>query len=241
MENTSSTAPRIFPLADRGLCIDWGNRIDPALNARVQALFVRLQHARLPGVLDLAPAYSSLGILFDAARLLRERPGESPFETIKKRVEQLLQEPLDLPARESKILEIPVCYAPAFAPDLHALALQKGLSPQEVVQLHSGREYRVYLIGFLPGFPYLGSVDARIAAPRREQPRPRVAAGSVGIAGEQTGVYPLESPGGWNLVGRTPLRLFDPARPGPVLLRPGDRVRFFSISTRAFHQIHGQP
>lgn len=228
---------RIYPLADRGLCIDWGNMIDPALNDSVLALHARLWGARLPGVLELVPAYSSLGIIFDAAQLLKIYPGQSPFEMMCKQVEPFLNQPANDTAPAGRSLQIPVCYEPEFAPDLTELAEKNSLSAEELIQFHTAPEYRVYLIGFLPGFPYMGKVDARIATPRREQPRQLVPAGSVGIAGEQTGIYPLDSPGGWNIIGRTPLRLFDAKLADPVLLRPGDRLRFFPVSKKEFQQI----
>ncbi|MBL7774762.1 MAG: 5-oxoprolinase subunit PxpB [Saprospiraceae bacterium] len=231
------TTPDICPLGDRGLCIDWGNVIDPGLHARVLHLFDQIRQAQLPGVLDLTPAYSTLTLLFDAAFLLRNYPGQLPHELLRRRVEPFLAAAPDTWPQEGPLREIPVCYAPEFAPDLEELARRCGLLPREVVELHTAPTYRVYLLGFLPGFPYLGSVDRRIAAPRRESPRPRVPAGSVGIAGEQTGVYSLESPGGWNLIGRTPLRLFDASLPEPALLRVGEQVRFFEITPAEFNQI----
>ncbi len=231
------TTPDIYPLGDRGLCIDWGNRIDPSLHARVLLLFNRLRQAQLPGVLDLAPAYSSLTLLLDAAFLLRNYPSQLPHEVLHRQIEPFLAAVPETLTPKGMLREIPVCYAPEFAPDLKELAQRCGLLPREVVQLHTNRTYRVYLLGFLPGFPYLASVDRRIAAPRRATPRPRVPAGSVGIAGEQTGMYSLESPGGWNLIGRTPLRLFDAGLPEPALLRVGEQVRFFEITPAEFNQI----
>jgi inhibitor of KinA len=145
-----------------------------------------------------------------------------------------LKEDLTNEISKQRILEIPVCYAKPFAPDLETLALQNQLTTEEVIQLHTAKVYRVYMIGFLPGFAYMGKVDHRIAAPRKSQPRTNIPAGSVGIAGEQTGIYPLVSPGGWNIIGQTPLKLFDAARPDPVLFQPGDRVHFYSISQNEF-------
>jgi inhibitor of KinA len=233
--------PTIYPLGDRGLCIDWGNSIDPILNDQVLALHARLREAQLPGVLDLVPAYSSLGLLFATSKLVQGNPDQSPYEQLREQVIPHLTAASQSPALESRLLEIPVCYDPEFAPDLAELASNSGLPPEDVVQLHSAREYRVYHIGFLPGFPYLGAVDERIASPRRAVPRARIPAGSVGIAGQQTGIYPLESPGGWKLIGQTPIRLFRPQHPEPALLRAGDRVRFFSVSKKEFHQIAAAP
>jgi inhibitor of KinA len=223
--------PRLFPLADAALCIDWGNQIDPELNDRVLALCNHLKAARLPGILNLAPAYSSLTVVYDAALL--------PYERLCAEVgtRQSLAPASLAPADRAPAIEIPVCYDHEMAPDLEPLARRSGLDPEAVIQLHLDREYRVYMLGFLPGFPYMGTVDPAIAAPRHTRPRVKVPAGSVGIAGVQTGIYPLESPGGWNLIGRTPLHLFDPAAAVPALLKAGDRVRFRRISLEQFQEI----
>lgn len=228
---------RIYPLGDNALNIDWGNRIDEVTNREVLTLWERLRQARLPGVNDLIPAYSSLSVIFDANELLRQSPGQLPYQTMRKLVAQALNAPFEMSNVSGREIRIPVCYDPAMAPDLPGLAARSGLSHDQIIQLHTAREYRVYMLGFLPGFPYMGTVDERIATPRRAEPRPRVPAGSVGIAGAQTGIYPLESPGGWNLIGRTPLRLFDLYSTEPTLLQPGDRVHFYAISPEQFHQI----
>lgn len=229
---------RIVPLGDRGLVIDWGNRIDETLNRQVLALWERLRRASLPGVSDIIPAYSSLTIIFDSD--IPPLAAANPQAGLSHLIARLFAEPpatIEIPGRS---MRIPVCYDPSLAPDLPAIAARSGLSIAEVVQLHTATEYRVFMLGFLPGFPYMGTVDARIAAPRLAQPRLRVPAGSVGIAGAQTGIYPLESPGGWNLIGRTPLRIFNAQNESPTLLQPGDRVRFFPVSPQEFHQIHRQ-
>jgi inhibitor of KinA len=136
-------------------------------------------------------------------------------------------------------MRIPVCYAKTFAPDLEDLALQNKISQEEVIRIHTSATYRVYMIGFLPGFAYMGRVDERIVTPRRSQPRTMVPAGSVGIAGEQTGIYPFASPGGWNIIGQTPVALFDVKRKQPVLLQPGDEVTFYSITEHEFTNYQG--
>jgi inhibitor of KinA len=134
----------------------------------------------------------------------------------------------------SRLIRIPVCYAEAYAPDLASLAALHGISSEEVIAIHSAARYRVYMIGFLPGFPYMATVDKKIQTPRLAKPRTRVSAGAVGIAGAQTGIYPSDSPGGWQLIGQTPLKLFDVAKDNPVLLQPGDEVQFYPISIEAF-------
>ena len=228
---------RIYPLGDGALSIDWGNRIDEATNRQVLTLWDRLRRARLPGVSDFVPAYSSLTLLFDADELRRRFHTQSPYKKMQEMVEHVLADPLEISTVLGRYINIPVCYDPAMAPDLPALATRSGLTVPDIIQLHTAPEYRVFMLGFLPGFPYMGTVDERIAAPRLAQPRQRVHSGSVGIAGVQTGIYPLESPGGWNLIGRTPLRMFDAQRTEPTLLQPGDQVRFYAVSLAQFYQI----
>ena len=227
---------QIHPLGDQGLCISWGNTIDIQINHLALALAEHLQQLQLPGVLDLIPAYSSLGVLFDARRLLREFPHQQPYDYMCKRVELEIQKIVEVDFSKGRSVEIPVCYDPSLAPDLERIARQSKLDTTEIIHLHSSRTYRVYMLGFLPGFPYMGTVDDRLATPRLASPRQSVPAGSVGIAGSQTGIYPLDAPGGWNLIGRTPLRLFDPNIAEPALLRPGDQVRFTPISLAAFQK-----
>ncbi|TNE54096.1 MAG: 5-oxoprolinase subunit PxpB [Bacteroidetes bacterium] len=238
MEQNPTLPFRIYPLGDQGICIDWGNRIDPELNDVVLTLFEYLQERPLAGVYSLIPAYSSLGLVLEPEL----RMDAQAVDTVREQLESILQKLPATTSRTGRQLEVPVCYHPDLAPDLADLAARHDLYPQDVVDLHTSREYRVYLLGFLPGFPYMGIVDDRIATPRLEQPRQQVPAGSVGIAGNQTGIYPLESPGGWNLIGRTPLTLFDPGKTDdPVLFRPGDYVRFVPISLQAFHQYQATP
>jgi inhibitor of KinA len=226
----------IFPLGDAALTVDFGNRIDEPTSRKVLQLFHRLQHLS-PFIRDLVPAYGSLTICYDVMALKSKE--KTAYEVVKETVEPLLNETSENEIQGRKI-RIPVCYAARYAPDLLELALQKNLTPAEVIQLHTSATYRVYMIGFLPGFPYLGKVDERIATPRRSQPRTAVPAGAVGIAGEQTGIYPLASPGGWNLIGQTPLRLFDATKQDVVLLQPGDEVNFYTITEDEFIDYQGR-
>lgn len=221
----------IFSLGDAALTVDFGNRIDEELNANVLRLFGKLQNVS-PYILDVVPAYASLTVYYYALSLRLQ--GRSALETMKAMIEPLLHEEESGVALQSRRIVVPVCYAKGFAPDLEEVATQTNLSIEDVIRLHTSTVYRVYTIGFLPGFPYMGTVDGRIAAPRKPQPRTAVSAGSVGIAGSQTGIYPLASPGGWNIIGRTPLKLFDATKEESVLLRPGDEVRFYSITKDAF-------
>ena len=210
---------KILPCGDAMLLVELEPAIDPVINERAILLAARLRARRARGVRDIAPGYSTLGIHFD------------PLQTDLAALEQAIASEsaalaaLDEVAARDPI-EIPVEYGGADGPDLDAVAAYAGCSVAEVIKRHSERIYRVYMLGFVPGFAYMGRVDPSIAAPRHRVPRERVPAGSVGIAGLQTGVYPVESPGGWQLIGRTPTVMFDADRTQPSLLKAGDLVRF---------------
>lgn len=217
---------RIVAAGDAMFVVEFEERIDRGVNARVQALAKAIRAAAIAGVRDIVPAIRSVAVYFDPLRVdpvvLRRRVEEEAGRAA----------PLDEPERPT--IRIPVCYGGEFGPDLHDVAAFAGISEDEVIALHTGNTYQVFMLGFVPGFAYLGTVDDRIASPRRATPRVRVPAGSVGIAGVQTGIYPSETPGGWQLVGRTPVRLFDLDRPDPCLLEPGDRVQFYRIDASEF-------
>jgi inhibitor of KinA len=217
---------RILAAGDSALVVEMEERIDPSINRRIVALGARLEAARLAGVRDIVPAYRSLTVYFDPLRTDYVGPVN--------RLTSELGQDRSGPEAGTRLLEIPVCYGGEHGPDLAHVAAFARLSEPEVVALHSTATYQVFMLGFLPGFAYLGSVDRRIAAPRRPEPRVRVPAGSVGVAGEQTGIYPSETPGGWQLIGRSPLKPFDLAREDPFLLKAGDRVRFRPIEPRQF-------
>ncbi|WP_208456899.1 5-oxoprolinase subunit PxpB [Lysobacter solisilvae (ex Woo and Kim 2020)] len=216
--------PLIEAIADDALLLRIGERIDPATNARVHALCGRIRARRPAWLLDLVPAYASVGVFFDPAQIGMEAV------TAWLRA-QLAASSSAAPAATSapRTVEIPVVYGGEAGPDLDSAAAELGITAQELVQRHAAGEYVVAMIGFAPGFPYLLGLDPALALPRLATPRTSVPAGSVGIGGAQTGLYPRESPGGWRLLGRTPLALFDPAREPPALLAPGDRVRFLAV------------
>lgn len=220
--------PRIEPLGDSALRVALGESIDLLLNRQVQALAERLRQGAPAGVGEVVSAYASLTVHFDLMRI--------DYNQAAGWIEPLLAGLAAAPARPARRdaehpnrVEIPVIYGGEHGPDLAFVAQHSGLSEAEVIAIHSAGEYPVYMMGFTPGFPYLGGLDARIAAPRLPSPRSAVPAGSVGIAGQQTGVYSLQSPGGWRLIGWTPLRLFDPAADPPALLCAGEVVRFVAI------------
>lgn len=225
---------RLSPLGDRALLVTLGDRIDEPTRVRVGAAWARLGAARHPAVTDLVPAYASVAIHYDPL-LVDARAGEPPYDAIARWAVATVEGPPP-PASasaEGRLVEIPVAYGGAGGPDLALVAAHHGFTPDEVVRRHAATEYVVHFVGFMPGFAYLGGLDAALATPRREVPRASVPAGSVGIGGAQTGVYPVASPGGWQLIGRTPLALFDPARDPATLLRAGDRVRFVAVPADA--------
>ena len=227
---------RIFPLGDSAITLDFGNQIDEEINRKVLALFHLLIKEPLPGTIDVVPAYSSIAIYYDVYQLRKKADDRrTVFEWMKEQLEKKLrQDPIAEVEDPSRVITIPVCYAKEFAPDIDRLAKAKQLSVEEVIQIHTSRTYRVYMLGFLPGFSYMAEVDTRIEMPRREESRQSVEAGSVGIAGKQTGIYPLVSPGGWQIIGRTPVRMFDANKEEPIYLKAGDRVQFISISKNEF-------
>ena len=224
-------APRFFPMGDQALIIEFGDRIDASLSAQIAAVAERLRASNPIGVRDIVPAYSTLALHYDSAEV---GAGASPYDALAETIESWLKtQPAAAPAAGHPV-EIPVCYGGAFGEDLETLAKSRNLSVEEVVAIHSGADYHVHMLGFVPGFAYLGGLDARLATPRRVTPRPHVPAGSVAIGGTQTGVYPLDTPGGWHIIGRTPLQLFKPDTMPPSLLNAGDAVRFVPISATDF-------
>jgi inhibitor of KinA len=199
-----------------------------------------LAAAKIPGVIELAPAYTTVALFYDPIRAIEAgAPVEDIFSWFEQRIGDAISNAKNASAHSipSTTVEIPVCYASEFAFDLDDVARRAGLDVDGVVDLHSGTEYRVHCVGFTPGFPFLGGLSPKLATPRRETPRTEIPAGSVGIGGMQTGIYPVKSPGGWNIIGRTPLRLFDPQKNPPVLLRAGDRVRFRPVSREEFDRL----
>ena len=208
---------RIFPLGDSAATIEFGNEISTELNARAIALANDLSKVQFAGLIEAVPAYASVTVFYD--RLTQ-------FESVKGELERRANSLLVLDKVNAALVEIPIFISDVTAPDLRRVADFADLSRDETLDIFLSQTYRVYMLGFLPGFAYMGEVDERIAAPRLETPRARVQMGSVGIAGKQTGIYPLESPGGWNIIGVTDLPMFDPTVDQPCLLKPGDEVRF---------------
>ena len=228
---------RIFPLGDAAITVDFGNCIDETINKEVIARFNQLQQQPLSGMIEVVPAYSSLTVYYDVMALKKKIPlHQTVYEWVRQQLEERLKQPVQQNQIKERLLNIPVCYDEEFALDIQQLATTKNISVDEVIQIHTAKPYKVYMLGFLPGFAYMGEVDEKIAMPRKPQPV-NIAAGSVGIAGKQTGIYPLASPGGWQIIGRTPLKLFDVGREEPTLFRAGDTVQFYSINKNEFEEI----
>lgn len=219
------------PVGDQGLLVAFGRAIDETANRRVCALMAALQNIpRLQGqIREMIPAFCSLLILYDPSQISSRR--------LQRQVEKALRSLSSESSALRRVHYIPVCYGGAYGEDLDSVAAHSGLSPEEVVQLHCGREYRIYMLGFLPGFAYLGGLDDRLFCPRLDTPRTRIPAGSVGIGGQQTGIYPLDSPGGWRLIGRTPLRPYDPSRTPQFLYQMGDFIRFCPVDEAEYRRI----
>lgn len=229
----------IFPLGDSALLVNFGNVIDEAVNDKVLLAFYLIKSRSLPGITDVVPSYGSLSIHYDIVTVQTwPGGGKSSYDKVATIVHDVLNEEYELLPYTPRLLKIPVCYAPAMGPDIGCLARYRHLSVDEVVRIHSSRRYRVYMIGFMPGFTYMAEVDERIQVRRRVDPRTRVEAGSVGIAGKQTGIYPVASPGGWQIIGRTPVTIFNQDFTQPVLFQPGDEVEFYSITEDEFNDFN---
>ena len=224
---------RFNPLGDRAIMITLGASIDEATNQRVRAVSAALRAHPPAGAVDQVPAFASVVVHYDPARVSGDAR-VAPYDRMVKQLEALLANASAPDVSEARLVEIPVCYGGAFGPDIEDVARRHELEPEDVIRIHTSGDYLVYMVGFMPGFAYLGGLSPRIATPRRPSPRTAVPAGTVGIGGDQTGVYPLVSPGGWNLIGKTPLRIFDIQRAEPTLLAAGDRVRFRQISLSEF-------
>jgi inhibitor of KinA len=214
--------PRFLIAGDSALVVEFGNTIDPATNRRVRELLLSIERAGVEGVRDLVPSYRSLLVVYDPLR--------TTFAALCGRLGDLQAHAAGRPVPPPRVVEIPTAYGGVFGPDLAFVAGHNGLTEDEVVAIHAGTDYLVYMMGFSPGFTYLGGMSERIAAPRLETPRTAIPAGSVGIAQQQTGIYPVESPGGWRLIGRTPVTLFDPSRNPPVIVDAGDYIRFVPVA-----------
>lgn len=220
---------RFLPSGDTAVVVEFGERMDRALNRRVLQLAAQVRAAGIPGVIETLPTFRSLMVHYD--------PLVTDSASVIPAIERLLDHGPSGPER-SRLWRIPACYEAGQAPDLVDVAQRTGLGTEEIIRLHSGTRFQVYMIGFSPGLPYMGDLPESLSLPRRPDPRVRVPAGSIAIAAGMTSIYPVESPGGWHLIGTTPVRLFDLRWPRPALLSPGDMVSFEPIDAREFAAIH---
>lgn len=235
-EQREIPAVQLYPLGDAAVVVHFGDDISEQTHRQVRAFSAYLQQHPFNGLIEYVPAYTTVTVYYDPW-VISEKGQLNPYTKVTGFLQRML--PLIAGAEENsppRMVEIPVLYGGEAGPDLEYVARVNELSPEQVIALHTQQEYLVYMIGFAPGFPYLGGMNKRIAAPRKETPRQSIPAGSVGIAGEQTGIYPLETPGGWQLIGQTPVPLFTPKGKTPTLLQAGDVVRFVSITQDEFKE-----
>ena len=222
--------PTISPVGDRAISIDFGQVIDPTINRHIRQTIERIKELQLDGIIELVPTYCALLVEYDAMLY--------SYSEICNIIEPTLEEGMANTTNELvTVVEVPTVYGGEFGPDLSFVASHNHLSEDEVISIHSGTDYLVYMLGFIPGFTYLGGMDSRIATPRLSSPRTLIPAGSVGIAGEQTGTYPSDSPGGWQIIGRTPVTMYDMSKAQAALLKAGDYVRYVPIDESEFHRI----
>jgi inhibitor of KinA len=229
---------KICALGDNAIIIDFGNVIDERINKLVHSIFFQFQHDPIPGMIEAVPAYCSLTLFYDvfALRTKLNDTNKTVFEWISEHLNRYISTESLETGDPELLISIPVCYDKEYGADLKFIASQNKISVEEIIHLHSSVTYRVYMLGFLPGFAYMGLVNEKIFSPRKQQPTP-VEPGSVGIAGRQTGIYPFKSPGGWQIIGRTPLKLFDKEKVNPVLFKAGDNVKFYAITKDEFEDI----
>ncbi|WMT28730.1 5-oxoprolinase subunit PxpB [Bacillus aerius] len=227
------------PLGDAAIVIQAGTDIREDIHERVKQLFSCIEQYPFEGYVEAVQAFTNVTVFYEPCTVYQsaqlQKRAISPYEWVKDYIENLLEDNWQEGNEEKRrIVDIPVCYGGEHGPDLEEVAHVNGLTPEEVVRIHTSGTYLVYMIGFAPGFPFLGGLSEKIAAPRRQTPRMSIPKGSVGIAGKQTGVYPISTPGGWQLIGQTPLSLFRPNAERPSLLKAGDMVRFVQLSEKEF-------
>jgi inhibitor of KinA len=219
-----------LPLGDQGIQLTFGEQVDEATSYRIRGFMNMLERQRHLPIIECVPAYTTLSIYYDALKI--------DYHEFVQELHILASEQHDGTQIDCYVVEIPTCYGGTFGPDLDLVASHNNVSKEKVISLHASEPYLIYMLGFSPGFPYLGGMSDQIATPRRSSPRAAVAGGSVGIACKQTGIYPVDSPGGWNIIGRTPLRLYNPDAEQPILLQAGDYIRFVPIDENTFEELN---
>ena len=237
MSSNADAAWRIEPMGDRCLIIEFGRHVDPEINRTARSVALDLLAHPIEGVVDIVPAFTTVAVHYRPEAVA----DGLPYQKMCQSIESILGGSTVRERAMTRVVEVPVCYGGAFGEDLPAVAAACKLAPEQVIELHVASPHVVYMLGFAPGFPYIGGLDPRLAVPRRATPRARIPAGTVAIAREQTAIYSLETPGGWNMIGRTPLKLFDPAADPPCLLQAGDEVRFVPLSEEQYRAIAEPP
>lgn len=220
---------KVMPAGDSALVVEFGNEINEAINEKVHALAKKIRQENIPGITEMIPTFRSLLVSYDMLQI--------SYSKLSVMLSVLSRELEMNRAAHRRIVKIPCCYGARFGVDLTDMERLTGLSREEIIELHSSVDYKIYMLGFLPGFVYLGGLDKRLEVPRLDTPRVRIGKGAVGIGGNQTGIYPMDSPGGWRLIGGTPVDLYDPEREDPVLLRAGEYIRFVPISIMDYYDI----
>lgn len=243
MSLTKKDSFELSPLGDSAVVVTFGNEIKSDTHHKIKACMNLLINDPFIGFIECVPAYTNLTVFYDPLVVYSEYQKnniteyDSPFQMVCSIVKKKLQKVKTDQELPQRTVSIPVCYGGENGPDLEYVALHHHLTIDEVIRIHSNGDYLVYMIGFAPGFPFMGGLSEQIATPRRSSPRTTIPAGSVGIAGSQTGVYPISTPGGWQLIGRTPTRLFLPTQNPPSLLQAGDLVKFYPISYQEYQEI----